>query len=258
MPKTPLPFSWKNRERDLANVLRFHEIPVMFYRTDDLIHSLRVRAIVKELLPYACAYYPQIDPELAITLPLFHDDPEIASKHGDVAGQRKLFMAIHEKEELELEEVRAAQLLHKCYRYRRIGRFRYIDLVMHALKKDCIEACLCSFADKLDGDCESIHEILAGNVAFLEPVMNYRENWFAPRKKKFKFLRKCFRKDNGYFSFPVTDRIKYTPGGISGGPHTELSIRSYSGIYHYEMWKRVTLTLPNGMERLTKQVEFIP
>ena len=56
---------------------------------------------------------------------------------------------------------------------KKIEGYYYLDLLLHAIKKDCREAQLHSFADKHDGYNEAIHEVLAGNIIFLEPIINY-------------------------------------------------------------------------------------
>jgi hypothetical protein len=258
MDRISSPFSWKNREKDLSRVLRYHKFRIMFYRTNLLIHSLRVQAIVRELLPLASVDYPDLCAKKTLLISKYHDDPEMASKRGDVPLQLKLLMDADEALKLKSEELAAADFLRRSYRNPTIGGLHYHDLLMHAMHKDCVEAQLHSFADKLDGYGEALHEVLAGNTAFLEPVINYSFHTFNNPKGKFPLLEKCFRPGNGYFYFPVAGRNEYLEDGlVNAHPHTEASLATNSGIEHYEMWKRVTLSLPNGLEALTLQREFI-
>jgi hypothetical protein len=250
-------FAWKNRGRDLECVKRYHALRVMFYRTDLLLHSARVQGIVRALLPAILPLYPDLDGELAVLISKFHDDPEIVT--GDVPLQLKLLMTEDAHLRLKQEEVAAAELLSKSYRNPKIGGYQYEDLLMHAILKDCPEAQLHSFADKLDGFCEALHEVLAGNIAFLQPVINYVVKSFDDLPARFPLIGEVFGVKDSHFHFPVIELAPYFEhGSKSAFLHTPESLTWSTGISHYELWKRVTLSLPSGMERLTKQVEFHP
>ena len=254
---------WENREEDLSKVKRYHTFKVMFYRTDLLLHSERVQEIVKVLLPVAKNVYPKINSSKTILISKFHDDHEMVSKRGDISLQLKLQLT-EKGDENELlsihqEEIMAIDFLSKCYKNPRISNSQYRDLLIHSALKDCPEAQLHSFADKIDGYCEAIHEVLAGNIGFLEPVINYIAKTFNDLPGKYPLIRDLFAIENTLFFFPVVDLHNYTNfARIGASPHTLRSMVRRTKIPHYELWKEITLSFPNGEKLLTEQKEFHP
>lgn len=252
----PRKYSWKNREEDLRAVKRYHTIKTMFYRTDLLLHSQRVPEIVRALLPEACAVYPDINSKLALAISKYHDDPEMVT--GDVPLQMKLLMDDGALLKLKQGDLAAAEHLVKWYRNPLIGEFRYKDLLLQSIFKNSREAQLHSFADKLEGFSEAVHEVLAGNMAFLEALINYVSKTFGLSAEKFPLLADLFTKGSS-FDFPVVELKPYFDYGRRGPfLHTQETLELNSGIPFYELWKKVTLSLPGGVERLTTQVEFYP
>lgn len=257
-------FLWKNRERDLASVKRYHKFEVMFYRTDLLIHLQRVGAIVENLIPFAQECYEGFDVKKAKLISKFHDDYELVLKGGDIPLQYKLKMSPDELSELEDREVVAAKLIAKKYP-KKIEGYNYLDLLMHSIHKDCREAQLHSFADKHDGYNEAIHEVLAGNTIFLEPVINYIAKTFAYKEVKFPLIADLFVmrtmkniEINPFLDFKVIDLKEYFENGLVGArPDHHIFKGKKTDIPCYEKWKELTLqTFPNGLDLLTKQVEF--
>lgn len=249
-------FSWVNREDDLKKVERYHTLQVMFYRTNLLTHSLRVQGILQKLIPEVMTVYPNFNPELAILISKFHDDQEMVN--GDVPLQMKLLMNGSELHRLKQGDIAAAEYLSRCYGNPQIGKYRYLDLLMHAILKDCPEAQLHSFADKLDGYGEAIHEVLAGNMGFLEAVINYIAKTFSDLSGHYPLIKVAFDPSVKFFHFPVVDLKPYFQyGNLGAFFHTpETIMENKTGILHYELWKEVTLSLPGGMELLTEQKEF--
>ena len=121
MKKTSRSFSWRNRDKDLQSVKRYHRFDVMFYRTDLLIHSQRVPEIVKVLLPGVQAVYPSFDGNLVLQISKFHDDFEMASRRGDIPLQLKLCMSNRGLSKVKQEEIAAAELLSRSYRNPKIA-----------------------------------------------------------------------------------------------------------------------------------------
>lgn len=229
----------------------------MFYRTNLALHSARVQQIVQRLLPFALQQYPELDVTKTLLISKFHDDYEMTSNQGDVSLQIKMRMDGQQISLLKQEEIAAAEFLVRSYGNPEIEGYAYRDLLMHAILKDCPEAQLHSFADKLDGYGEAIHEVLAGNTCFVEPVINYVAKSFNNPHERFPLIAKAFDSTNGPFSFPVVCLKKYFEHGlITTRPHTQASLMRKTEIPHYEMWKEVTLGLPNGLEVLTQQLEF--
>lgn len=258
MKKVIFSGSWKNREDDLSQLKRYHKFDVMFYRTDLAIHSKRVEALLRKLVPIINFYYPNLDIKKALLISKYHDDYELVLKGGDISLQTKLQMNDEQHADLNRKEKIAAEKIAKYYP-KKIKGYKYLDILFHAINKDCPEAQLHSFIDKIDGYCEALHEVLAGNLIFLEPVINYQAKSFNNLKENFFLIKNLFnQKDSHLFNFPVIDLIEFfQKGNIGAKPHTVESIARKSFIPHYEEWKRVTLeTFPNAVELLTKQLEF--
>jgi 5'-deoxynucleotidase YfbR-like HD superfamily hydrolase len=261
----PKKLLWRNRDADLESLIRYydlnHRFEVMYYRTNLLVHTRRVEAIIETLIPLAQECYEGFDPHLARLISRYHDDPELVAKRGDVSLQLKLKMGDYEKEILKKEEVIAIDKISNCYP-KMIDEYCYREILLHALNKDCREAQLHSFADKHDGNCEALHEVLAGNTVFLEPVLNYSSEIFTKRKSKFFLIEEMFdpemEKQNPFLQFPVLDLMNFFENGkLKTMPHKEESVVRNSQIPYYEKWKELTLnTFPNGLELLTKQKEF--
>jgi len=106
-----------------------------------------------------------------------------------------------------------------------------------------------------------VHEVLAGNTVFLEPVINYQVKIFNHPQENFPLIKKIFNgreTKNTLFDFPVIDlKSFFQKGNIGAKPHTTETIRRKTIIPHYETWKEITLSIfEDGMDLLTKQVEF--
>ena len=253
--------SFKNRERDLEGVKRYHKNKVMFYRTDLRIHTKRVEALVSHLIPAITLLYPSFDVKKAKLIARYHDDPEMIPELGDVQLSLKLVMSKKQLSDLEEKELHAIEKISKMYP-KKVRGYTYKDLLLHAVHKDCIEAQFVSFVDKVDGYCEALHETLAGNTVFTESVINYHLRTFNNLETNFSLISKIFdrnfTKKNNFFCFAVVDFTEYfNHGSILPVLHTSETITRKSSISQYELWKAITLkTFQNGMELLTKQIEF--
>lgn len=254
------PFLWENREKDLEKVIRYHTFRVMFYRTNLKLHSERVQAIVKLLLPEILSFYPDFDARKAVLIAKYHDDHELIPSLGDIPLQLKLQMGEEQLSELEQREILAAETLADYYGNPTIEGYKYLDLLICMLKNNSAEAQLAKFADKLDAFCEATHEVLAGNTVFIEPMaFSYIMKTFNSSSimEKFGLIGEVFRSGNGLFHFKASDLKGYFNQGLIGPtPHTEETLRRDSDIPHYEAWKELTLSMPNGLDLLTNQKEF--
>lgn len=255
--KSTPPFSWENRDRDLERVIRYHTFKVMFYRTNLKLHSERVQLIVKALLPEVLSFYPDFDAKKAILIAKHHDDFELIPELGDIPLQLKLQMGDEQLSVLAQREISAAEMLSKFYGNPTIEGYQYLDLLMYSIMNDCPEANLSKYADKLDAYCEATHEVLAGNVVFIEAMTySYVMKTFRDLEHKFNLISEVFRSGNGLFHFKASDLKGYFECGLIGpSPHTEETIARNSDILHYEAWKRLTLSMPNGFDLLTKRKE---
>ena len=248
--------SWKRREENLKNIKRYGKFKVMFYRSNDLIHSKRVLFMLDEILPIIKNLYHDFDEKKARLIALYHDDYEIVLKGGDIPLQYKLMMNKEELSTLQQEELIAIEMLSKSYP-KKINGYEYKQLLLHAIYKDCIEIQVVSFVDKIDGYCEAIHEVLAGNIIFLEPIINYNLHTFSKLDIKYNLIKKVFELKNVWFDFSfVVDLKEFFEDGLIGGkPHTKETIEKKTIIPQYEMWKYVTLK-NFGIKPLINQVEF--
>jgi hypothetical protein len=255
-------FSWLDRDEQLKKIIRYydpgHRFEKMFYRTNLFGHTRRVVEIHKNIIPSLKLCYENFDEELAIAISSVHDDPEITA--GDKSLQLKLKMDEADKKAEILEEVEHVKRFTKNYP-KKVGKYNYVDLLIHAATKDIKEAQSHSFADKHDGKHEALHDLLAGNIVFLEPVINYYQETFGKRASKFPLIKEVFSGDvakaNPFLQVPVIDlMVPFQNGKVGAKPHTEESIKIDSGIPSYETWKKITLSLPDGLDMLIKQVEF--
>ncbi len=156
------------REEKLREIERYSAADVYFYRPNLWHHSLRVALIVEKLSPFIKEALPQCDIKKAKVLALVHDDAEIIT--GDVQVAHKDQMTKEELEKVDNDEAEAIEEISKEYP-EEAGGYNYRNLLIHALKKDCIEARVVSYADKVDAFCESMHELLGGNLLGLRPVI---------------------------------------------------------------------------------------
>lgn len=250
--------SWKHREVNLKNIKRYHRMEVMFYRTNDLIHSKRVLYLLQEILPNINNLYPDFNEKMAKLLAPHHDDHEIVIKGGDIPLQYKLMMNHKELSKLEQDEISAIDILSNSYP-KKVRGYNYKELVSHAVYKDCMEAQAISFVDKIDGCCEAIHEVLAGNTVFLEAIISYYLKFFAILHQKYPLIKDIFDLKNVWFDYSyVVDVQDFFQNGVIGStPHTKETIKKKLGIPQYEMWKKITIK-KFGIEPLIKQVEFHP
>lgn len=227
--------SFNGRTEALQSIKRFAMYKTMYYRTDLLMHSQRVSWIVTSLLSFATNVFSDFDGEKARTLALVHDDAEIIT--GDIQLYYKLRMAPHELQQYEENEHKAIEVLSKRYP-KTINNYNYQSLLLHALHKDCIEAQIVSFADKIDAFGESLHEIHAGNKAFEHPIEVYTD-LLTKFMLKFPILKPLFALEHPLFKKPL--QLNILEIIHQGQRHTFESLQENSSIPHYEYWKQITM-----------------
>jgi hypothetical protein len=226
----------------------------MFYRTNLLIHSQRVVALLESVIPLAKKLYPDFDARKARLIARHHDDYEL-QPIGDVPLQLKLKMNGHELSSLQEKEVLSAEAMAQVYP-RRVGGYNYLQLLLHAIRKDCIEAQLVSVVDKDDGYCEALHEVLAGNTVFLEPIINYNAKTFDCLSGKYPLIEKMFSSGHNLLSVPVVGLSEFFTNGERGAQlHTLEIIARKTGIPVYEEWKKTTIK-NMSVSPLVNQTEF--
>ena len=225
------------REEGLVKILRFNadmRTP-MFYRTNDLLHAQRVRVLVQDMLPSILDVLgSSFDDEKALLIAEVHDDPELIT--GDVLLYSKERMTEEQLEEVKREEKSAiSELASRWPKY--VGRFDYSELLHHSSNKDCLEAQVVSWADKLDGYCESLHEVCAGNPRFLGPAESYVTR-IAELLKKYPDLNVMVDK---HTLFRLPQKINLRELVQPGKYHTEESVMTPTGLPHYDLWRELTI-----------------
>jgi len=247
--------SWKHREENLRKIKRYGKFAVMFYRTNDLIHSQRVCSIVREVSPFIKSLYPDYAMKKAELIATHHDDHELVLKGGDISLQLKLMMSEEELHSLQQDELAAVDLLSENFP-KKVKGYNYKQLLHHAIFKDCLEAQLVSYIDKVDGYCEAIHENLACNPIFMEPIINYDLKTFGDLHKKFPLLREAFNSNHNFFDFAVVDLLDFFKNGKEAPRlHTEKNLKRKASIPQYELWKHISIKT-FGVGPLVNQVEF--
>jgi hypothetical protein len=242
---------------------------VMYYRTNDRIHTKRVEALVRapEIIDLAVELIPGLDRVMVPILARHHDDPENWPKLGDVTLQAKLMMNAEQLSDHQRREILAAEGIARRYATKRGPRkvrgYSLLDLYLHAIFKDCKEAQLVSVVDKMDGFCEAYHELLAGNAPFAESVTNYLRRTFPLDRllKNYPLIRNIFLDPRNPF-VSVADNPDdvvqladlYEGKTCNGRPHTPETVACNTHLAMYELWKRVTIR-EFGIELLIDQKE---
>ena len=249
---------YPGRRAGLEGIIRYHAFDTMFYRTNNWIHSLRVRWLVEELLPLAKKHFKHLDTKRVICLALVHDDAEMIT--GDIQAGHKATMSKSALAKVHDNERQAIAILRKRHPIT-IEGYAYGDLLAEILEKKTLEAQLVSYADKIDGYCESLHEIHAGNIALLRSVLFYTAI-FTQAEKKFPKLKPIF----GDTHSPFTDLQSYLQEVYVKGekykefskPFTVRSLKRPSQFAFYDRWRVMTVERGGryGLNSLLKQKEF--
>jgi 5'-deoxynucleotidase YfbR-like HD superfamily hydrolase len=249
----------KEREKRLKSIYRYNAFPVMYYRSHLWLHAHRVLWLLEELIPLAKKHI-DFDVEKARILALVHDDAEIIT--GDIPAGYKNRMSKQETANLEKDEEAAIKILIKKHP-RKIHGYSYEKLLYHALRKDCIEAKLVSYVDKLDAHCESLHELFAGNISFLRSVMFY-DNMLILMGSKYPELQKLLSSKESPLTY-LQDRYSHTDYSIEkylnlNKPFTKASINKPTDFPFYNLWRKLVLEKAgkDGVQWLTRQREFLP
>lgn len=252
----PLDFAeFEGRDQQLKNIIRYHAFNPMWYRTNLYIHSQRIVWLVEELVPFAVQAYPGFDVEVARTMAAIHDDLEISL--GDIMLAEKVNMNadqhadLHRREQSAITAVAATFPSHingfnykkLMFRYQEFEEFLHPDL---GIQLHDAEAAVVKYCDKLEGFCEALHEIYAGNTAFTH---GYSETTKGPFEVYTKVL-------GGFDStFPIFAPLRKfdhpllqlpSPLDIQnivtkGKEHDSESIESPTGYAHYDAWKQISL-----------------
>lgn len=165
---------WEQRptlkwDRSLHAIERFHEYK-MIHRTNLLIHAKRVKALALEIGGGCLQKGYPIDMSKIERMSIHHDDPEIET--GDIPTPVKRAMSFEEKKQLKRKEMDAASRL--AVELTTLPRETYLSDHKERVQKESIESQIVDIADKIDGLCETLHELRCGNESFWDVLENYR------------------------------------------------------------------------------------
>ncbi len=249
----------KSREERLRAIRRFSMSEVFLYRSTLWCHELRVAALTAELSKLAEGVLPGYDAKKAFALALVHDDAEVVT--GDVQAGHKLLMSESELQKVHDDEANAIEVLAKEFS-ETVGGYTYKDLLYHALHKDCVEAQVVSYADKVDAYCESMHDVFGGNLLSLRSVIFYVEA-IPKLKKKYVALAPLFeRTDSPLINLDLrTDPWKgrWSSYAHLNKPHTVESMQHETEFPFYNACRKIVLDSlgDEGMEFLTTKLETL-
>lgn len=220
------------------------------------MHSHRVLWLLEEVAPLAKKHI-KFDLEKARALALVHDDAEMVT--GDIQAIVKARISKTELAKLERKELLAVKSLVKKFP-KTINGYVYEDLLNHSAKKDCIEAQLVSYVDKMDAYCESLHEVYAGNISLIRSVIFYA-NLIPLYSKKFPALKPFLDSKDSPFTF-IGDQIspyKIVAKKYShlNKPFTKETVKLNNDFYFYKRWKEIVIK-HGKIDWLIQQREFLP
>ncbi len=245
-----------DRREKLEQIYRYHFFDVLLYRSNLWRHCYRVLWLLEEIIPTAQKYL-EFDVEKARTLALVHDDPEMVT--GDIQAIVKSRMSADELKNLEKDDLAAIQNIVEKYP-KEINGYSYKKLLEHAAKKDCIEARLVSYVDKLDAYCESLHEVYAGNISLLRSVVFYA-NVLPLFPTKYPEMKEFLADKESALTY-FTDQI--SPLEIKAlnykhllKPHTKESLELDVDFPFYKTWKRIIIE-KGKIDWLVDQKESLP
>lgn len=226
------------RDDALARIKRYNMArrSPMYYRTNNLLHSRRVHLLVNDIKEVLRERYGRfINVDKTSTLSLVHDDAEIIT--GDIQLYHKERMTEAEKKKIEKDEADAIEVLAKRWP-QEIRGFNYRALLLHALHKDCLEAQVVSFCDKVDAFCEALHEVFAGNAKFKGPAENYVKR-IGEFPEKFPALTRMIGYPHPLLGLPFGLNV----GEIlkNRRAHTEDNLFEMTDLPQYNRWKQITI-----------------
>ncbi len=246
----------EEREEKLSQIMRYSMFDKMYYRSSVYFHTKRILWLIEEIVPEAKKYL-EFDEEKIRVLALIHDDAEIVT--GDVQAGHKARMSEEELEIVKQNELKAiSEMVQKFPK--EINGYNYESLLKESTEKNTIEAKLVSYIDKIDGYCESLHDLFAGNICILRSVLFYN-NLITLFPYKFPELVPLLK--NGKHSLlDITDRVSYLHMESKNyihlnKPHTKESVVVDTDLPFYNFWRKTILEHGNeeGLQYLINQKE---
>ncbi len=256
--------NFHNRDSDLINITRYNLYPVMFYRTNLLIHSHRVAWIVRTINPTAQKIFgASYDVNKAEILAYVHDDAEIIM--GDVQAGNKNNMTALQLADVQKMEIGAIKKISNRFP-ELVGAYDYTTLLNEAMNHSSLEAQVLQYADKFDALGEALHEVYGGNVLWTQNVINeygtiptpleYYWSFFERFEDKYPQLQPLLATNIPIFqSIPPFDQQTAAMGGQLHSPDSIRKTKSYAP---YSNWLKINLdnATPQQLATLYTQVEY--
>jgi 5'-deoxynucleotidase YfbR-like HD superfamily hydrolase len=248
-----------DRERGLKNLYRYSMFDVMYYRPNLWEHSHRLYWMVEELAPIAKKYLKKIDIEKARAMALVHDDAEMIM--GDIQAGVKALMTKAQLAQVHKTERAAIKEISKKFP-KTVHGYVYEKLLLEMAEKKTPEALLVTYVDKLDAHCESMHEVLGGNISLLRSVMFYVKT-MAEIPTKYPRLKGFCADKTSPLTFvdnrTDTSGVKFSKYAELK-PHTKESISVATDFPFYNEWRRIVLDRggEDGLRWLTQMRESAP
>lgn len=247
------------REEGLKGVTRYGLFEVALYRSNLWQHSHRVLWILESVLP-TVQKHMRLDAEMARALGFVHDDAEIVT--GDLQAGVRARMSDAERAAYDKKEEEAIEVLASKWP-KTVNGYEYRALLRHMVHKDCPEALLVMFADKMDAYCESLHEVYAGNLSLVTSVIFYARTVARypsqyPELKSF-LLSKEHPFVQDFVPLPQRGRVGVPEFELFNKPHTVESLAVSSRFPFYDEWKRMVIARggEEGVRWLTEVKESV-
>ena len=247
------------RERGLKDLYRYSMFEVMFYRPNLWEHSHRLCWMVEALAPIAKKHLKKIDIEKSRAMALVHDDAEMLT--GDIQAGAKALMTKKQLANVHKKERAAIHAIAKKYP-KTVHGYNYEMLLIEMTEKKTLESLLVTYVDKLDAYCESMHEVLAGNISLMRSVMFYVKTFAEFPAKYPAMVGFCADKSSPLIF--VDNRLdidgvrfaKYT----NLQPYTKASLKKVTDFPFYNEWRRIVLDRggSEGLRWLTNVREPAP
>ena len=216
--------------------------------------------MIEDIAKEVQTVFPFFDKTRAQLMAFIHDDLEIVM--GDVQLNDKLAMTAEQKKQLDETEEKAMEEISSRFP-ESIGKYSYKKLLKRYNQIDVndIEAVVVKYCDKMDGYCEALHELFAGNNVFATPLhtntipTDVYPSILQSFEKTFPLFAEIRHLAHPLFSLP--QELDVASIVANGTRHTPTSLHVKTGVMHYDAWKNITQKYGGdfGMKMLVEQRE---
>lgn len=221
----------------LHELHRYRRKKTMLYRSNVALHEQRVLALIREAYPFIQAKF---EPAIVLNRKLLEGMAEIHDDLELILGN-EIDIAPAESSERRREELRAISKLNGHHNFTRYGIEAKDILFQFKSRRETVEAQIVAYVDTFDGFCEAIHEIAAGNAAFLKIPEEQRER-LEKMTEEYLFLTPLL--GHGH---PLFDIQKFSEQDLRlpRAYHTTESLMQESGYAPYDFWRRALIMKGN-------------